>query len=333
MPILDLNGDRVSLPPGRLFGPLASRRADNAPPRRRREPAPLATVGADAGPGSRGGSLRHARTRRHAEEPRRTVRVGGSGIRYSQGPGRPGHQPDPPGRRLRRRHREPPLRPRFSRPPAEPDAGGIHAQAGPDGREHGRGPLARASWNSRAPGPGCWRTPTSDSARTRPTRSSSGTPTRAAKTAAAEVLALQGCLLAADLTPLLPDISTPTLILAASHDDITPVEIQRLMVEQMPNASLELYDGVGHNMKVEIPDAAGPPNPRVCAQHRGRCVGWARDAGAACPPFVRESRLPGGTPPPASPRPPRSPPRRAGRNIAGCTGPRHPGRRTSPAPG
>ena len=76
-----------------------------------------------------------------------------------------------------------------------------------------------------------------------------------AKTTAAEVIALQRCLLAADLTPLLSGISTPTLILAASHDDITPVEIQRLMVEQMPNASLELYDGVGHNMKVEIPDA------------------------------------------------------------------------------
>ena len=75
------------------------------------------------------------------------------------------------------------------------------------------------------------------------------------KTAASEVIALQGCLLAADLTPLLPDIAVPTLILGASHDDITPVEIQRLMAEQMPNAQLELFDGVGHNMKVEIPDA------------------------------------------------------------------------------
>ena len=75
------------------------------------------------------------------------------------------------------------------------------------------------------------------------------------KTAAPEVLALQGCLLAADLTPLLPNITAPTLILGASHDDITPPEIQRLMVEQMPNAQLELFDGVGHNMKVEIPDA------------------------------------------------------------------------------
>ena len=75
------------------------------------------------------------------------------------------------------------------------------------------------------------------------------------KTEASEVLALQGCLLAADLTPLLPDIAVPTLILGASHDDITPVEIQHLMAEQMPNARLELFDGVGHNMKVEIPDA------------------------------------------------------------------------------
>ena len=74
------------------------------------------------------------------------------------------------------------------------------------------------------------------------------------KTAASEVIALQGCLLAADLTPLLPDIAVPTLILGASHDDITPVEIQHLMAEQMPNAQLELIDGVGHNMKVEIPD-------------------------------------------------------------------------------
>ena len=75
------------------------------------------------------------------------------------------------------------------------------------------------------------------------------------KTAAAEVIALQGCLLAADLTPLLPDIAVPTLILGASHDDITPPEIQHLMAAQMPDARLELIDGVGHNMKVEIPDA------------------------------------------------------------------------------
>ena len=77
-----------------------------------------------------------------------------------------------------------------------------------------------------------------------------------AKTSAPAVIALQGCLLAQDLTPILPDIGgIPTLILAASQDDITPLDVQEMMAQQMPNATLEVYEGVGHNMKVEIPDA------------------------------------------------------------------------------
>lgn len=75
-----------------------------------------------------------------------------------------------------------------------------------------------------------------------------------AKTPAPAVLALQQCLLAEDLTPLLPGISAPTLVLAASSDDITPLEVQEQMSQAIPNAILEVYDGVGHNMKVEIPD-------------------------------------------------------------------------------
>ncbi len=75
-----------------------------------------------------------------------------------------------------------------------------------------------------------------------------------AKTPAPVVMALQDCLLAEDLTPMLPDIAAPTLILAASQDEITPLDAQRAMVGQMPNATLEVFEGVGHNMKVEIPD-------------------------------------------------------------------------------
>lgn len=75
-----------------------------------------------------------------------------------------------------------------------------------------------------------------------------------AKTPAPAVLALQQCLLAEDLTPLLSEISTPTLVLAAAEDEITPLEVQRLMVERMPDATLQVLEGVGHNMKVEIPD-------------------------------------------------------------------------------
>ncbi len=74
------------------------------------------------------------------------------------------------------------------------------------------------------------------------------------KTPAVVVLALQDCLLSEDLTPLLPRISAPTLILAAAQDEITPPEVQYLMAQQIPNASLQTFEGVGHNMKVEIPD-------------------------------------------------------------------------------
>ena len=75
-----------------------------------------------------------------------------------------------------------------------------------------------------------------------------------ARTPAPNVLALQGCLLAEDLTPLLTEIDVPTLILAASQDDITPLEVQHLMAERIPRATLDVFDRVGHNMKVEIPD-------------------------------------------------------------------------------
>jgi len=74
------------------------------------------------------------------------------------------------------------------------------------------------------------------------------------KTQADVVLALQGCLLQEDLTPLLPRIAAPTLILGSVQDEITPPEVQHLMAEQMPNARLRIFEDVGHNMKVEIPD-------------------------------------------------------------------------------
>ena len=67
-------------------------------------------------------------------------------------------------------------------------------------------------------------------------------------------MAIQDWLLREDLTPFLPRISAPTLILAAAQDEITPPEVQYLMAQRIPNASLKTFEGVGHNMKVEIPD-------------------------------------------------------------------------------
>jgi len=42
--------------------------------------------------------------------------------------------------------------------------------------------------------------------------------------------------------------------LGAAADEITPGSVQREMADQIPGAELEIYENVGHNMKVEIPD-------------------------------------------------------------------------------
>ena len=75
-----------------------------------------------------------------------------------------------------------------------------------------------------------------------------------AKTGVEVVIALQDCLMGEDLTPLLPGILAPTLILAARRDGITPLEMQQMMARQIPNATLKTFSKVGHNMKLEIPD-------------------------------------------------------------------------------
>ena len=75
-----------------------------------------------------------------------------------------------------------------------------------------------------------------------------------AKTSPNMVLALQECLLKEDLFPLIPRIKIPSLILGAADDEITPGSVQREMADQIPRAELEIYENVGHNMKVEIPD-------------------------------------------------------------------------------
>jgi 3-oxoadipate enol-lactonase len=93
------------------------------------------------------------------------------------------------------------------------------------------------------------------------------------KTPADVVLALQGCLLGEDLTPLLPQIRVPTLILAPTQDDITPLDVQQLMARQIPGAALQTFHGVGHNMKVEIPDLLAGEVLRFIGQAAGNRPG------------------------------------------------------------
>jgi pimeloyl-ACP methyl ester carboxylesterase len=74
------------------------------------------------------------------------------------------------------------------------------------------------------------------------------------KTTPEVVIALQDCLFGEDLTPLLPQIQAPTLVLAVRDDDITPMEVQRLMARRIPDARLKTFSGMGHQIEVEAPD-------------------------------------------------------------------------------
>jgi pimeloyl-ACP methyl ester carboxylesterase len=75
-----------------------------------------------------------------------------------------------------------------------------------------------------------------------------------ARTSVAVAKAYTSSMASVDLTGLLPHVKTRTLILAAEDDDITPLSVQELMRDRMPKATLKLFPGVGHNIKVLIPD-------------------------------------------------------------------------------
>jgi pimeloyl-ACP methyl ester carboxylesterase len=52
--------------------------------------------------------------------------------------------------------------------------------------------------------------------------------------------------LAHDATQVLPKISAPTLVIAGTRDFFYPEPILRETAERIPDATLRLYDGVGH---------------------------------------------------------------------------------------
>jgi pimeloyl-ACP methyl ester carboxylesterase len=57
-----------------------------------------------------------------------------------------------------------------------------------------------------------------------------------------------------DLTPYLPRIACPTLVLAAAGDCIMPLERARVMAETIPDARLVVVEGSGHVLVVEHPE-------------------------------------------------------------------------------
>jgi len=59
-----------------------------------------------------------------------------------------------------------------------------------------------------------------------------------------------------DVSVFAARIPMPTLLVAASNDDITPIAAQYELVAKMPNATLRVLDGVGHLIHYEVPALA-----------------------------------------------------------------------------
>lgn len=57
-----------------------------------------------------------------------------------------------------------------------------------------------------------------------------------------------------DLTPLLPEIKHPTLVVWGSIDGATPLVDGQAMAKAIPKASLSVFEGVRHNIPKLVPD-------------------------------------------------------------------------------
>ncbi|NIR50159.1 alpha/beta fold hydrolase, partial [candidate division KSB1 bacterium] len=57
-----------------------------------------------------------------------------------------------------------------------------------------------------------------------------------------------------DLSEEVKNIQAPTLIAAASDDLLVPVENAHNLAKNIPNSQLKIYEGLGHQFFVEIPD-------------------------------------------------------------------------------
>lgn len=79
---------------------------------------------------------------------------------------------------------------------------------------------------------------------------------------------------AMDLRPALASLRIPTLVVAGSHDRMTPVSLAEALVEGLPDGCLEVVDDTGHQMPLERPEVAAG----VVRAHAARVVSDGQSA-------------------------------------------------------
>ena len=73
----------------------------------------------------------------------------------------------------------------------------------------------------------------------------------------------------------LPSITVPTLVLAGAEDHVYDVGLSRQIVDLVPDAALEVVEGVGHSLALEDPAAI---NPLLAGLLERTAVGGTADA-------------------------------------------------------
>ncbi|AKU97859.1 Chloroperoxidase [Labilithrix luteola] len=63
-----------------------------------------------------------------------------------------------------------------------------------------------------------------------------------------------GSFTVADPWPTLRAFDRPALVIQGTHDRITPPDVGRQLAENIPNATLVMYDGAGHALFIDEPD-------------------------------------------------------------------------------
>lgn len=79
---------------------------------------------------------------------------------------------------------------------------------------------------------------------------------------------LDACL-EVDNRSLLPKIDVPTLVIGCKYDSITPVWVQMLMHEQIPNSDLVIFEKSGHISKLEASKEFNQTLRQFLNKHKG----------------------------------------------------------------
>jgi pimeloyl-ACP methyl ester carboxylesterase len=72
-----------------------------------------------------------------------------------------------------------------------------------------------------------------------------------------------------DITPLLPEIQAPTLLLSPGESPHTPLEEQNMMRERIPNSEQVVFEGAAHGIAWDEPDRCASLALAFMRKHRG----------------------------------------------------------------